>query len=185
MFLFLNRKERSVLSAEPISALFPVSLCHFLASSHGKQTIRQIYMSQIRFFCLMTLFCPSPLVLSFPSCHLASQSPITQLSQIHISHTHSSAGCDSCEPWSIHRDCLPYLKRVHFISSQGCIHEDTHTYHVTMRQGETARSQRAVLAFAHSISRVTIWTYLTINQFGRHVSQSMTHQGLGKSDKTS
>lgn len=83
MFLFLNRKERSVLSAEPISALFPVSLCHFLASSHGKQTIRQIYMSQILFFL------PHDIVLSFPSCSVLPLLPFGQPKSHHSAESNS------------------------------------------------------------------------------------------------
>lgn len=93
MFLFLKRKEL-------LSALFPVSLCHFLALSLRAQTIRQIQMSHIHFFLLVTLFCPSPPA-TWPA-----KVPIPHFSQIHISLTHTLQQDGTFANFGVHRGRL-------------------------------------------------------------------------------
>ena len=107
-FPLLNRKERIVCCGEPISTLFPVSLCQRLGFITQETNNYKDIDEPNSGFCRGTLFCPSPLATR------SSKVALAAFGRIHISRPHSSAGCGSREP----RGTVCPAKRVHFISSQ-------------------------------------------------------------------
>lgn len=119
------------------------------------------------FFCLMTLFCPSP------PATWSAKVPSLQSSHIHISHTHIPQQDVTFANSGVHRGivCLP--KRV--ISSKVCIHEGARRRRADRERQLSPRGPCCFCPLRWSSCRVTIQTCLTINLFGRDVSQSMTH----------
>lgn len=96
---FSNEKEKVCSKQNTSLPSFPSHCVMFwLHHSGNKQLDRYRWVKFI--------FCSHDIVLSFLSRHVVSQTPIAQLSQFHILHTHCPAGCDFCELQSIQSDCL-------------------------------------------------------------------------------
>lgn len=177
MFPFSNRKECVLNWNPPPPAFLSHCVISWLYLSGSKQLDRYRWVKFI--FGPLTLFCPSPL--ASRSATVPSLSSAEFISRAHIP-LQDVTFVNSEE----YRGLVCPPKRVDFISSQACIHEGAHG--LLGRDGERQLGPWGPFCFCPlrlSLSRAAIWTCLTINLFGRDVSQSVTHKGLEKSDKSS